>query len=113
MMNYKIKSRIWIEADDHVLLGHGRVKLLKSIEEYGSLSKAAKSLNMSYKKAWDLIDAINKSSEKPVVETAIGGKNGGGTNITKYGKKLIEAFEEINKKCWDFLDQQTSRIESL
>jgi len=43
-MSYKIKSRIWIEFEDHVLLGEGRVKLLKAIEETGSLSKAAKSL---------------------------------------------------------------------
>ena len=49
-MKYKIKSRIWIEADDNILLGEGRVALLKAIEETGSLTKAAKSLKMSYKK---------------------------------------------------------------
>ena len=59
-MDYKIKSRIWIEADGNILLGEGRVNLLRAINEEGSLSKAAKVLGMSYKKAWSLIDAVNK-----------------------------------------------------
>jgi len=112
-MNYKIKSRIWIEVDNKVLLGEGRVKLLKSIEETGSLSKAAKHLNMSYKKAWTLVDAVNKSADKSVITTSIGGKNGGGAQLTEYGKELISVFEEINKNCWDFLDTQTNKIDIL
>lgn len=112
-MDYKIKSRIWIESNNHMLLGEGRVRLLKAIEEQGSLSKAAKSLNMSYKKAWNLLDTINKSSQKPVVVTTIGGKNGGGAQITAYGKSLITAFETINKNCWAFLDQQLQQLNNL
>ena len=57
-MNYKIKSRIWIEADGDILLGEGRVALLKAIESTGSLSKAAKSLKMSYKKAWSVYSCL-------------------------------------------------------
>jgi molybdate transport system regulatory protein len=112
-MKYKIKSRIWIEADDNVLLGEGRVRLLKAIDETGSLSKAAKSLKISYKKAWTLIDAVNKSAKKPVTESCIGGKGGGGATLTSYGKKLIEAFEDINKNCWRHLDTQVHKINSL
>ncbi|MCO4821565.1 MAG: LysR family transcriptional regulator [Flavobacteriaceae bacterium] len=105
-MNYKIKSRIWIEVDGHILLGEGRVHLLKAIEETGSLSKAAKLLGMSYKKAWSLIDAVNKRAEKPVTTTSIGGKGGGGASLTAYGKSLVETFETINENCWKFLDAQ-------
>lgn len=112
-MNYKIKSRIWIEADNNVLLGEGRVRLLKAIEETGSLSKAAKRLQISYKKAWTLIDAVNKSSKKPVTVTSIGGKGGGGAVLTEYGKKLIVAFEEINTNCWIHLDSQIEKINNL
>jgi len=112
-MQLKIKSRIWIEADGYVLLGEGRVRLLKAIEETGSLSKAAKSLNMSYKKAWTLIDAVNKSAEKPIIITSIGGKNGGGATLTPYGKKLITAFEEINSNCWEYLDNQIHKIDAI
>lgn len=112
-MNFKIKSRIWIEADGKVLLGEGRVKLLKAIIEMGSLSKAAKSLQMSYKKAWTLIDAINKSADELVVVTSIGGSGGGGAQITPYGLKMINTFDEINKGCWEYLDHQTDKINQL
>jgi len=105
-MDYKIKSRIWIEADGNILLGEGRVSLLKAINKEGSLSKAAKSLGMSYKKAWSLIDAVNKRAEKPVTTSSIGGKGGGGAEVTAYGKSLVETFESINNNCWEFLDEQ-------
>lgn len=112
-MSYKIKSRIWIEADDNVLLGQGRVQLLKAIAQTGSLSKAAKSLNISYKKAWTLLDSVNKSAKKPVTINSIGGKGGGGAELTEYGKSLINAFDDINKSCWEFLDEQVEKIKLL
>ena len=109
-MSYKIKSRIWIETNNNVLLGEGRISLLKAIEETGSLSKAAKILKMSYKKAWHLIDSINKAAKKPVTIASIGGKGGGGAQLTAYGKSLVDAFETINKNCWEFLDEQIRKI---
>lgn len=112
-MGYKIKSRIWIESENNVLLGEGRVHLLKAIQETGSLSKAAKSLKISYKKAWQLLDSVNKSAKKPVTINSIGGKGGGGAELTEYGKSLVEAFDEINRNCWDFLDQQLKKFELL
>ena len=112
-MSYKIKSRVWIEYDNHVLLGEGRVQLLKAIDETGSLSKAAKSLNLSYKKAWNLIDSVNKSAKKPVTIKSTGGKGGGGAELTEYGKSLIQVFDDINNRCWEFLDVQLQKIENL
>ena len=112
-MGYKIKSRIWIESEDKVLLGEGRVHLLKAIQEMGSLSKAAKSLNISYKKAWQLLDYVNKSAKNPVTINSIGGKGGGGAELTEYGKSLVLVFDEINKDCWEFLDKQLEKIERI
>jgi molybdate transport system regulatory protein len=107
-MEYKIRSRIWIEVDGEILLGEGRVQLLKAIEESGSLTKAAKSLGMSYKKAWSLIDAVNSRAKEPVIATSVGGKKGGGTVLTAYGASLVETFDRLNEKCWMFLDEQIS-----
>lgn len=112
-MTYKIKSRIWIEFEDKILLGEGRIQLLKAIEQTGSLSKAAKSLNLSYKKAWHLIDSVNKSAKEPVIITSIGGKGGGGAQLTQHGKDLIQVFDEINKNCWTFLDDQLTKMKQL
>ena len=103
---YKVKSRIWIETEDGMFLGYGRVKLLKAIEEMGSLSKAAKSLKMSYKKAWNLIDSVNNKAAQPVVSTAVGGKDGGGATVTDYGKTLINKFEDLNAETETFLNQK-------
>ena len=93
-MAYQIKSKIWIESNGKILLGEGRVQLLKAIKETGSLSKAAQKLKMSYKKAWGLIDAVNSIAEKEVVIKNIGGKSGGGTVLTEYGDSLIDTFEK-------------------
>ena len=112
-MGYKIKSRIWVELDDEEFLGEGKVQLLKAIDETGSLSKAAKAINISYKKAWHLMDSVNKTSKKPVTINSIGGKGGGGTQLTPYGKSLIKVFEEMNQKCWNFLDVQLEKIKNL
>ena len=108
-MEYEIKSRIWIEIDGNILLGNGRVNLLKAIEQTGSLSKAAKSLKMSYKKAWNLVNEVNVRAQNPVVETSIGGKGGGGAILTAYGKSLIEKFDSINENCHEFLNNQLSK----
>ena len=112
-MEYKIKSRVWIELDGKEFLGEGKVRLLKAIDQTGSLSKAAKSLNISYKKAWHLMNAVNQTTKKPVAVNSIGGKGGGGTELTPYGKSLISVFDDMNKKCWDFLDIQLEKIKSL
>lgn len=112
-MSYKIKSRIWIEHNDSVLLGEGRVKLLKKIDNTGSLSKAAVALNLSYKKAWHLVDSINRSAAQPVTVKSTGGKDGGGTIVTAYGKSIIAAFDLIKKNCWEFLDHQLQQVEEL
>ncbi|OED39481.1 molybdenum transporter [Flavobacteriaceae bacterium (ex Bugula neritina AB1)] len=103
---YHIKSRIWIEGTKGVFLGEGRIKILKTIIKEGSLSKAAKSLGMSYKKAWNLVNSINKNAQFPVVVTNTGGHGGGSTIVTEYGMKMISSFEKINENCWKFLDQQ-------
>lgn len=107
MDNYYIKSRIWIENEQGIFLGEGRIKLLKAIKKQGSLSKAAKSMGMSYKKAWNLIDAINKSSSQAIVTTATGGSGGGGTKVTEFGEKKIKQFDAMKKRCWEFIEQET------
>ena len=105
----KIKSKIWIETEEGILISEGRVQLLKLIGETGSLNKAAKAMNLSYQKAWRLVDDANKASKNPLIETQVGGNKGGGTLLTPYGKTVIESFEKINRDCWEFLDLQLKK----
>ncbi|WBX75071.1 LysR family transcriptional regulator [Tenacibaculum ovolyticum] len=109
-MEYKIKSKIWIEVDGNVFLGDGRVKLLKSINSTKSLSKSAKELGISYKKAWNLIESVNNNAIEPVVIKSVGGVSGGGTKLTAYGIKMIAVFETINVNSWKHLDKQVAKF---
>ena len=108
---YKVKSRIWIETEHGMFLGNGRVKLLKAIDATGSLSKAARELKMSYKKAWNLIDSVNKHAAQEVVTKSVGGKDGGGAAITNYGKKLIAEFEALNTETISFINDTEFFVE--
>lgn len=105
----KIKSKIWIETDEGVLISEGRVQLLKLIAQTGSLNKAAKAMNLSYQKAWKLVDASNKAAKEPLIATQVGGNKGGGTVLTAYGQSLIDAFDAINTDCWKFLDSEFNK----
>lgn len=102
----RIKSRVWLELNDKVLLGNGRVTLLKKIIETGSLSKAAQEMNISYRKAWNLIDSINKASEQPIVISSKGGNKGGGTSVTDYGISMIKKFDLLKEHYHNFLKEQ-------
>ena len=106
-MSYKVRSKIWIEVDENVFLGEGRILLLNSLKTTNSISKSAKELGMSYKKAWKLIDSVNKNAKQNVVDKRTGGK--GGTKLTPYGISLIVAFETVKKNCWKYLDKQTDK----
>lgn len=110
---FSIKSRLWIEHDNQMFLGEGRVNLLKAIHKEGSLNKACKEQGISYKKAWKLLEGLNASAPQPLVVKHTGGKNGGGTSVTPYGLKIIAFYEEINEKCWSFLDEELKRIEEI
>ena len=77
-MQNNIDGRLWISKSEQNFLGKGRIELLEQIHLTGSISAAAKAMKMSYKAAWDAIDAINKLSDAPLVTRATGGKGGGG-----------------------------------
>lgn len=94
---FNIRSEIFLDKDNKNFIGKVRIELLENIEIYGSISKAAKNMKMSYKSAWDNIDSINKLSPSALVTKVSGGKGGGGTVITAYAKELIKAYKEIEE----------------
>ena len=75
-------------------MGIGRLKLLKAIQETGSMNEAAKQLGMSYKKAWKLVKVMNNNYGEDLVTKLSGGKGGGGAFITHEGLKLVEKYED-------------------
>jgi len=108
-----LRGHIWIEGSEGTFLGYGRIALLERIREYGSITKAAKSLEMPYRKAWFLIDSMNRQVSKPYVVTSAGGRKGGGTWITSEGEKAIAVFWKIHEKFQKFLKRQGNAVSSI
>ena len=106
----KVKNRLWIEGRHGAFLGQGRITLLQSIEEHGSISKAASAMNLSYLKAWKLVNSMNKASKKPLVIRVSGGKGGGGSTMTEYGRHSISLYQELNKRCNAFLQKELEKL---
>ena len=94
----RIRVRCWVEVDGVKFFGPGPADLLQRIIDFGSIAKAAKSMGMSYKKAWALIDDINTVAKRPYVITNKGGRQGGGAEVTPVGKKAMADFKRMNNK---------------
>jgi molybdate transport system regulatory protein len=103
------RGRIWIDGTDGTFLGHGRVALLERIREYGSITKAAKAMEMSYRHAWDLVNSMNRQAERPFVELATGGKGGGGARVTEEGERAIQLFWKFSEDS-EFLKQEQNKL---
>ena len=88
-----VRPRIYI--NDNISLGPGKIDLLRAIDGFHSLSAAAKDLGIPYKRAWLLIDTLNKGIGKPVVITSTGGSKGGGSVLTPLGKKLLTWYDKF------------------
>lgn len=104
-----VDGRFWIELNGRPLVGRGRIELLERIRDGGSISKAAKEMRMSYKAAWDAVDAISCATQQPVVLRIKGGRRGGGTQLTGYGLSLIQAFRSMERDHALFLQELRDR----
>jgi molybdate transport system regulatory protein len=89
--------RIRVDFAPGCSVGPGKVSLLEAIESEGSLTLAARLLAMSYRRAWNLLDDLNQSFAAPMVETAVGGKSGGGARLTDSGRALIRVFRDLER----------------
>lgn len=103
----EISSNLTLELANQPFLLEKRIELLKAIEQIGSISKAAKMVPMSYKSAWEAIDAMNNLSSTPIVEKETGGSGGGGTTLTSYGKNLLKTYKLLKTEQEKFLDRLT------
>lgn len=104
------RGRVWIDGPEGTFFGHGRAVLLERIIEHGSITKAAKSMNMAYRHAWDLVDSMNRQAKEPFVEVATGGKGGGGARVTEAGKKAIKMFWRFHKDLQEFLSREDKKF---
>lgn len=90
-----VKCRIRVMLNDEIAVGPGKADLLAAIRDTGSISAAGKQLGMSYRRAWLLVDAMNRCFKAPLVETATGGQAGGGARLTVHGEKVLVRYEAM------------------
>ena len=106
----RLRGRLWIELDRTAALTEAGADLLEQILVCGSLSEAARRLHYSYRRAWMLIDAMNRNWPQPLVITATGGKRGGGTQMTDFGRQVLSAYRDLQVQLEHLLDQGSSVI---
>jgi len=99
----ELSSPLTLEMLGKPFLLEKRISLLHAIEEQGSISKAAKLVPMSYKRSWEAVDTMNSLSSEPIVSRETGGKDGGGTTVTTYGKQLLENYAVLKREHTHFL----------
>lgn len=102
---FELKGMLSLHAGERHAGGLDRIELLAAIGETGSISAAARAVGMSYKGAWDAIDAINNLSDEPLVTRATGGKRGGGTRLTPRGERLVAVFRTMAAEHARFVQQ--------
>jgi molybdate transport system regulatory protein len=105
-----IKGNIWITTSKKEIIGKGRAQLLNEINNCGSIAQAAKNINLSYKKAWCMVKEMNTNYKEPIIKQIVGGKNGGGTNLTHYGLELLNNYNKIQTAFKTFIDQTEAII---
>ncbi len=93
------RFRLRVTSGETISVGPGKIALLEAVHETRSITAAAKSIGMSYRRAWMLIDELNASLKKPAVHSAKGGDHGGGSDLTAVGEALIELYRRIEERA--------------
>lgn len=109
----QLEGQFWITHNGKNLAGQSRIELLTQIASSGSITQAAKAVGISYKSAWDAVEAMNSAAGSPLVARSTGGKGGGGTQLTAAGQQLIDAFQHYQREHQAFLQRlgADSRLE--
>lgn len=95
----EIRPQIQILLRKAIAMGPGKADLLRAIEETGSISAAARKMEMSYRRAWMLVDSMNQTFKWPVVVTLTGGKAGGGAAMTDFGREVLQRYSAMEEKA--------------
>ena len=108
----EIRLTVRVDFGSERALGPGKIRLLEAIDKGGSISEAGRALAMSYRRAWLLIDDINRCFRDPVVTTQPGGKSGGGATLTSFGRKLVASYRAIESDATSAAEARLRDLEA-
>jgi len=108
-----LRAQLRIMLCDEIAFGPGKADLLDAVRETGSISAAGKKMGMSYRRAWLLVDAMNRCFQQPLVETAKGGANGGGTQLTELGTQVLEHYRALQQEVAKVTDKHFANLKPL
>ncbi|WP_193172886.1 winged helix-turn-helix domain-containing protein [Nisaea nitritireducens] len=111
--NKTLGPRLRVVLDTNVAIGPGQADLLEAIAETGSISKAGRSMGMSYRRAWLLVQRMNSHFQAPLVETAKGGSSGGGARLTALGQDIATCYRQMEARAADVLAPEMERLRGL
>lgn len=98
-------GRLAVDTESGSFLGDTRIRLLEAIDVHGSISQAAKAVPLSYKAAWDAVSAMNNLSDQPLVARSTGGRQGGGTQLTDYARRLVAMYRAMEEEYQSTLER--------
>lgn len=107
------KLRLRLLFGPEIAIGPGKIALLQAIQETGSISAAARRMNMSYRRAWLLVDTMNRCFREPIVEAATGGKGGGGAQVTEFGNAVLAKYKIMEKTAIAAVDSHIDEFTTL
>ena len=106
-----IRPRVYLRSG--VAVGPGKIDLLLRVDRLHSISAAARAMQMSYKRAWQLIDAMNRDFGRPVVATTTGGAGGGGASLTELGRALVTRYAALERRLNDAASAEVAALQAL
>jgi len=109
-LKVQVRSKIWLEAEGRPVLGPGRLELLQYIDKQDSISRAARLLKMTYRKAWGQIKAMEEQLGLPLVEKQAGGPGGGGARLTPEARELLAKYFRLAEGIEQEVDRRFREI---
>jgi len=109
----RLTGQLELRTELGTFLGDTRVRLLEQIERHGSISQAARHVPLSYKAAWEAVEAMNNLAERPLVDRSAGGRDGGGTRLTDHGRRLVAMFRAMQGEYQQALDRVAARFNDV
>lgn len=112
-MKRPIEPQLRVMLGKTIAMGPGKAELLQGIERTGSIRSAAREMGMSYRRAWMLVDVMNRAFREPVVEASTGGARGGGARVTPFGRDVLRRYVAMEAKAARSVQADVERFRRL